>query len=125
MGDDVPKDQQGPPPAEAAKAETRLKGHLGHLTHEQETAFEQFKKLCIEEGLYTPATDEARASHDDGTLMYGSSCSQLSCAPLMFLQPVPTSSEVRSSRRLRPVQGHRAVAKRKRPRRVVREDRHT
>jgi hypothetical protein len=70
MGDDVPKDQQGPPPAEAAKAETRLKGHLGHLTPEEEKALEQFKKISIKEGFYTPATDEARASHDDGTLMF-------------------------------------------------------
>ena len=70
MGDGVPKDQQGPPPAEAAKAETRLKGHLGHLTPEEEKAFEQFKKISVKEGFYIPAAGEARASHDDGTLMF-------------------------------------------------------
>ena len=44
MDDDVPQNQRGPPPADAAKAETRLKGHLGHLTKEEESAFEEFKK---------------------------------------------------------------------------------
>ena len=68
--DDVPQNQRGPPPADAAKAETRLKGHLGYLTKEEESAFEEFKKLCLKEGLYRPAIAEAKASHDDGTLMY-------------------------------------------------------
>ncbi len=69
MDDDVPQNQRGPPPAEAAKAETRLKGHLGHLTQEEESSFQEFKKLCIKEGLYRPSTAETKASHDDGTLM--------------------------------------------------------
>ena len=69
MDDDVPQNQRGPPPADAAKAETRLKGHLGHLTKEEESAFEAFKNLSIKEGFYTPATAETKASHDDGTLM--------------------------------------------------------
>ena len=69
MDDDVPQNQRGPPPAEAAKPETRLKGHLGHLTKEEESALEEFKKLCIKEALYTPPTVDTKASHDDGTLM--------------------------------------------------------
>lgn len=59
----------GPPPPEAAKAETRLKGHLGHLTAEEESAFNQFKKLCAKDGFYTPRTADTKASHDDGTLV--------------------------------------------------------
>lgn len=63
-------DQHGPPPAEAAASETRLKGHLGHLTPQEETALEEFRKLAKKAGFYTPATDDKKASHDDGTLMY-------------------------------------------------------
>lgn len=66
----VPADQHGPPPAEAAAAETRLKGHLGYLTTQEETSFEEFRKLATKSGFYTPATDDKKASHDDGTLMY-------------------------------------------------------
>ncbi|KAL9066009.1 MAG: hypothetical protein Q9161_007860 [Pseudevernia consocians] len=65
----VPADQHGPPPAEAANAETRLKGHVGHLTAAEESAFVEFRKLAAKEGFYTPATDEKKASHDDGTLI--------------------------------------------------------
>ena len=66
----VPAEQQAPPPAEAASTETWLKGHVGHLTGEEELAFEEFKKLCTKQGFYTPATDRNKASHDDGTLVY-------------------------------------------------------
>ena len=66
----VPAEQQAPPTAESASAETRLQGHVGYLTKEEELAFEEFKKLCVKEGYFTPATDEHKASHDDGTLMY-------------------------------------------------------
>ena len=59
----------GPPPPDAAKAETRLKGHIGHFTPAEESAFEDFKKLCAKEGYYTPLTATTKASHDDGTLM--------------------------------------------------------
>lgn len=68
--DAAPDYQHQPPPAEAASAEARLKGHLGHLTTGEESAFEEFRKLAAKEGLYTPATDVKKASHDDGTLMY-------------------------------------------------------
>ena len=64
-----PEDQHGPPPAEAAHTETRLQGHLGHLTSQQEGAFTAFKELCAKEGYYTPAAPESKASHDDGTMM--------------------------------------------------------
>ncbi|CAD6572780.1 MAG: hypothetical protein ASARMPREDX12_005445 [Alectoria sarmentosa] len=63
-------DQHGPPPAEAASAETRLKGHVGHLTREEESAFDEFRKLAAKQGFYTPAADDKKASHDDGTLVY-------------------------------------------------------
>lgn len=66
----VPADQHGPPPAEAAAPETRLKGHLGYLTTQEESSFEEFRKLAANSGFYTPATDDKKASHDDGTLMY-------------------------------------------------------
>ena len=69
--DGVPPEQQAPPSAESASSESRLRGHVGHLTKEEESAFEEFKKLCIKEGFYTPATADHKASHDDGTLMYG------------------------------------------------------
>jgi len=68
--DGASQDSHGPPPIEAASAESRLKGHLGHLTSEEESAFEEFKKLAAKEGFYTLATDSTKASHDDGTLMY-------------------------------------------------------
>jgi len=70
-------DPHGPPPAEAASAETRLKGHLGHLTPQEESALEDFKKLAAKEGFYKLATDSTKASHDDGTLMYAVSVSPL------------------------------------------------
>ena len=69
--DGVPANQRGPPPAEAASAETRLKGHVGHLTNQEESALEQFKQLSAKQGFFTPATDTKKASHDDGTLVYG------------------------------------------------------
>lgn len=63
-------DQHGAPPAEAAAAEARLKGHLGYLTPQEETALEEFRKLATKAGFYIPATEHKKASHDDGTLMY-------------------------------------------------------
>lgn len=68
--DGASQDLNGPPPAEAASAETRLKGHLGHLTSQEESAFEDFKVLAAKEGFYKSATDTIKATHDDGTLMY-------------------------------------------------------
>ena len=72
----VPSKQQGAPPPEAAKAETRLKGHIGHLTKEQEAAFTEFKKICVKEGLYKPETATSKPSIDDATLMYASAIDQ-------------------------------------------------
>ncbi len=68
--DGASQDLHGPPPAEAASPETRLRGHLGHLTPQEDTAFDEFKTLAAKEGFYKPATDITKASHDDGTLMY-------------------------------------------------------
>ena len=89
MDDDVPKHQRGPPPAEASKAETRLKGHLGHLTNDEEVSFQEFKKLCIKERLYKPATVDSKASHDEGTLMYVVG-HLLSRTPLISMPPAGT-----------------------------------
>jgi len=72
--DGVPKDQQGPPSADAAKAEIWLSGHLGHLTEAEEAAFTAFKKLSAEKGVYQPATVDTKASHDDGTLVCVADC---------------------------------------------------
>lgn len=41
-------------------------GHLGHLTADEETAFEKFKVHLQEQGLYKPGPP---ASHDDATLL--------------------------------------------------------
>lgn len=59
----------GPPPASASSEQSRLKGHLGHLTKHEEVALEEFKKISAERGLYQPETNTQRASHDDGTLV--------------------------------------------------------
>ncbi|KAL8966058.1 MAG: hypothetical protein Q9183_003537 [Haloplaca sp. 2 TL-2023] len=59
----------GPPPASAATEQSRLKGHLGHLTPQEETALTEFKKLSADAGYFRPETDTQPASHDDGTLI--------------------------------------------------------
>ncbi|KAL8735013.1 MAG: hypothetical protein Q9166_001138 [cf. Caloplaca sp. 2 TL-2023] len=59
----------GPPPASASSEQSRLKGHLGHLTRQEEAALDDFKKLSADHGLYQPETNTQRASHDDGTLV--------------------------------------------------------
>ncbi|CZT51852.1 related to phosphatidylinositol/phosphatidylcholine transfer protein [Rhynchosporium secalis] len=41
-------------------------GHLGHLSPEEETAFQNFKTLCEEKGCYTPGES---GTHDDATLL--------------------------------------------------------
>ncbi|EER27794.1 CRAL/TRIO domain containing protein [Coccidioides posadasii C735 delta SOWgp] len=46
-----------------------LQGHLNHLTPDQERALEEFKAVCIEKGLYTPAEEGKAASHEDPTLL--------------------------------------------------------
>lgn len=51
---------------------TTLAGQLGHLTPEQEKAFVEFKQLCAENGVYTPAEDGENgkpASHHDILMM--------------------------------------------------------
>ncbi|KAI4218527.1 MAG: hypothetical protein L6R36_008906 [Xanthoria steineri] len=59
----------GPPPASASSEQSRLKGHIGHLTRQEEAAVTDFKKLSADQGLYRPETNTQRASHDDGTLV--------------------------------------------------------
>ena len=61
---------QGAPPASAALDSVRLKGPIGHLSAEEGAALDSFKSLAAQKGLYTPASPEKKASHDDGTLVY-------------------------------------------------------
>ncbi len=61
--------QPGPPPPSASLEQSRLAGHLGHLTAQEEAAFQSFKTLCAEQGFYQPVTDKLPASHDDGTMV--------------------------------------------------------
>jgi hypothetical protein len=60
----------GLPPPSASLERTRLQGHLGHLTPQEEAAFTTFKKLCADQGFYQPDDGVQQASHDDGTLVY-------------------------------------------------------
>ncbi|KAF9479930.1 CRAL/TRIO domain-containing protein [Pholiota conissans] len=46
-----------------------LAGHLGNLTPEQEQAFATFKENLTAAGLYTPATEDTKASHEDTTVL--------------------------------------------------------
>ena len=52
------------------KVRRSFKGHIGHLTPDQEQALEVFKVNLDKAGLWTPATETTRASHDDVTLVY-------------------------------------------------------
>lgn len=45
-------------------------GHLNHLSSSQEAAFEQFKKLAADQGLYRPPADGQWPSHNDGTMLW-------------------------------------------------------
>lgn len=59
--------------ASAANGTEWLSGHLHHLTEEQEGKLEEFKKFCAEKGYYKPAGENgenAKASHDDATMLY-------------------------------------------------------
>ena len=62
-------DQPGAPPASAASDAVRLKGHIGHLTDEEHEAFESFKKLATDAGLYKEVGVNGKPTHDDGTLV--------------------------------------------------------
>lgn len=59
----------GLPPASASLEQSRLQGHLGHLSPAEEAAFVAFKKICADEGFYKPDDGEGNPSHDDGTLV--------------------------------------------------------
>ncbi|KIN00216.1 hypothetical protein OIDMADRAFT_125307 [Oidiodendron maius Zn] len=46
------------------------RGHLGHLTPEEEEALNNFKALCQENGYYSPGNgDSEPPSHDDATML--------------------------------------------------------
>lgn len=89
----------GPPPPSAALEQTRLKGHLGHLTTAEEDALDEFKVVCAKEGFYKPAGSNSPASHDDGTLVYAtlepSSC--FVCCSFQSKSSVDDSYELGSS----------------------------
>ena len=51
-------------------------GHLSHLSEQQQTQLEEFKKICQEEGYWTPKAAGQEASHDDETMLYA--CAALS-----------------------------------------------
>ena len=55
-------------------------GHLAHLSENQQGKLNEFRQLCQEKGYYRPAADAKAASHDDETLLYGSSHSLPSSA---------------------------------------------
>ncbi|MCJ1426075.1 hypothetical protein MMC29_003977 [Sticta canariensis] len=61
--------QLGSPLPSASLDQTRLAGHLGHLTAHEESQFQAFKVLCQEQGYYKPTDGKTAASHDDGTLV--------------------------------------------------------
>jgi hypothetical protein len=46
-------------------------GHLFHLSDNQQEKLNEFRKICQEQGYYTPAAGGKAASHDDETLLYG------------------------------------------------------
>lgn len=56
--------------AVAAQPKDALSGHMNHLSEAQSQALVEFKQVCEKEGLYTPATAQGLASHDDATLLY-------------------------------------------------------
>lgn len=51
------------------------RGHLGHLSEQEEAALADFKALCEERGYFQPGPP---ASHDDATLL---------CVPVPSLPP--------------------------------------
>jgi hypothetical protein len=46
-------------------------GHIGHLTTDEQNAFNNFKDLLTERGLYkSPSDTDEYGTHDDATLLY-------------------------------------------------------
>ncbi|KAF3192701.1 hypothetical protein TWF106_010558 [Orbilia oligospora] len=52
-----------------AREKHPLAGHFAHLTSDQESAAQEFRRELYEKGLYTPASEKGQASHDDTTLL--------------------------------------------------------
>lgn len=58
------------------------RGHLGHLTPEEEEMLNNFKALCQENGYYSPGNgDSEPPSHDDATML-SASCALFACLVL-------------------------------------------
>lgn len=45
-------------------------GHLSHLSEKQQAQLDEFKRISLEAGYWTPATGAKEASHDDETMLY-------------------------------------------------------
>ena len=58
------------PAPDSEKAEVWLRGHLGHLSEQEQQAFVHFKAISEQEGIFKPATATSKASHDDATLVF-------------------------------------------------------
>lgn len=50
-------------------AQDPFAGNVGHLNEKQALALDEFRRQILDAGLYKPATETARASHDEGTLL--------------------------------------------------------
>ena len=72
-------DQPGAPPASASSDAVRLKGHIGHLTEDEQKAFETFKEIAFKAGLYNENGPSGKPTHDDGTVVFVASIP--SCQP--------------------------------------------
>lgn len=47
----------------------KFNGHLGRLSKDQEQSLDNFKSSLEKAGLYIPATETTKASHDDATVL--------------------------------------------------------
>jgi hypothetical protein len=69
-------------------------GHIGHLTADEQNAFNDFKALLTEKGLYkSPSGTDEYGTHDDATLLY-----DLFFNPSSFADHLVASSEPAASR---------------------------
>ncbi|KAH8423542.1 SEC14 family lipid-binding protein [Aspergillus melleus] len=64
-------DPKNDPVASASQAAGTawLAGHPNHLTEQQETSLQEFKKRCEETGYYKADAGEGKPSHEDATLL--------------------------------------------------------
>jgi len=75
-------------------------GHIGHLTADEQVAFNDFKALLIEKGLYKPqSNNDEYGTHDDATLLYDISLISSSFANHIvdFSEPAASTFKMHSS----------------------------